>query len=163
MAEGSRWSPGPRGNDHRKTASAGPASGVPDLEDMAAATTHAGGVLHSGPPAGSPQGKYLRSCWSPCLSRLIASSVAVDAFGTPPGCASIKQAFRWSFPPFPERPPATFCQPSGLASVSVGRMSKLQRRLQAAAASEMSSLPPEGCVPTPLWNRTAIDEETTGG
>ena len=59
-------------------------------------------------------------------ARPIASSVAGDASGTPPGCGNLEHAFRWSPPPFPVRPPATLCQPSGLASVMVGRMSELQ-------------------------------------
>ena len=45
--------------------------------------------------------------------------------GTPPGCANPKHAFRWSFPPCPERPPATLWQPCGLASASeFGRKSR---------------------------------------
>ena len=35
-----------------------------------------------------------------------------------PGCSLSDAAFRWSFPPCPERPPATLWQPCGLASAS---------------------------------------------
>jgi hypothetical protein len=45
--------------------------------------------------------------------------------GTLPGCADPRHAFRWSFPYYPERPPATICQPSGLASVIVGKMVRI--------------------------------------
>ena len=43
--------------------------------------------------------------------------------GTPLGCGDPIHVFRWSFPPCPERPPATFWQPSGLASGAIVRMS----------------------------------------
>ena len=53
-------------------------------------------------PAGVPEGSY----------------VEVRS-GTPAGCAAPTHGFRWSFPPCPERPPATLCQPSRLAGIRV--------------------------------------------
>jgi hypothetical protein len=40
--------------------------------------------------------------------------------GTPPVCADLTHGFRWSFPPCPERPPATLWQPCGLATAPAG-------------------------------------------
>jgi len=76
-------------------------------------------------PPDNGAGEDLHPGWG---ARLICGSLVKRArvaqvearSGTSPGCTDPRHVFRWSFAPFPERPPATLWQPSGLASIPVG-------------------------------------------
>ena len=78
---------------------------------------------------------------APCLSRLIASSVAVNASGTPPGWANIKQAFRWSPPLSPNDHRLPSANPAGWLPFQSAECPKSSTGLEPALCQGLANAP----------------------